>query len=71
MQAVAERVSVRAPSLYKRLPNRAALIAAIGDAAVNDLARVLVPLSGDPDPAAALRRMASAVRAFATANPRA
>jgi AcrR family transcriptional regulator len=71
MQAVAERVSVRAPSLYKRLPNRAALIAAIGDAAVDDLARELAPLSGDPDATSALRRIASAVRAFAAANPRA
>jgi AcrR family transcriptional regulator len=71
MQAVAERVSVRAPSLYKRLPNRAALVAAIGDATVDDLARDLAPLSGDPDAASALRRIASAVRAFAAANPRA
>lgn len=33
MQAVAGRVGVWAPSVYKRLPNRAALIAAIGAAA--------------------------------------
>ena len=61
----------RQASASRVLPNRAALIAAIGDAAVDDLARVLAPLSGDPDPASALRRMASAVRAFAAANPRA
>ena len=71
MQAVADRVSVRAPSLYKRLPNRAALIAAIGDAAVDDLARQIAPFGDDPDPAEALRRMTAAVRAFAHANPRA
>jgi AcrR family transcriptional regulator len=71
MQAVAERVAVRAPSLYKRLPSRAALIAAIGAAAVDDLAGRIAPLAADPDPADAIRRMASAVRAFAHANPRA
>lgn len=71
MQAVADRVHVRAPSLYKRLPSRAALIAAIGDAAVDDLARHIAPFGNDPDAAAALRGMSAAVRAFAHANPRA
>jgi AcrR family transcriptional regulator len=71
MQAVAERVGVRAPSLYKRLPNRAALIAAIGAAAFDDLERQIAPLSRGPDPAAGLRAVAAAYRAFAHANPRA
>jgi len=71
MQAVAERVGVRAPSLYKRLPNRAALIAAIGAAAFDDLGRQITPLSRGPDPAAGLHSVAAAFRAFAHANPRA
>lgn len=71
MQAVAGRVGVRAPSLYKRLPNRAALIAAIGAAALDDLGRQIAPLSHGPDPAADLRSVAAAFREFAHANPRA
>jgi AcrR family transcriptional regulator len=71
MQAVADRVNVRTPSLYKRLPNRAALIAAIGDAAVDDLARHIAPFGDDLDAAEALRRITAAVRTFAHANPRA
>ena len=71
MHAVAMRVGVRAPSLYKRLPNRAALIAAIGAAALDDLGQRLEPLSRQPDPAAGLRSVAAAFRAFAHANPRA
>ena len=71
MQAVAQRVGVRAPSLYKRVPSRAALIAAIGEAALDDLARSITPLGEDPDAAAGLRAVAVAYRAFAHANPHA
>jgi AcrR family transcriptional regulator len=71
MQAVAARVGVRAPSLYKRVPSRAALIAAIGEAALDDLARSITPPSKDRDAAAGLRGVALAYRAFAHANPRA
>lgn len=71
MQAVAQRVGVRAPSLYKRVPSRAALIAAIGRAALDDLARSISPWGEDPDAAAGLRAVAAAYRAFAHANPRA
>jgi AcrR family transcriptional regulator len=71
MQAVAERVGVRAPSLYKRLPNRDALIAAIGASAFDDLGRELAPLSRDPDPAAGLRSVAASFRAFAHHSPHA
>ena len=70
MQAVAERVGVRAPSLYKRVPNRAALIAAIGVAVLEDLRREIEPRGGGADPAADLRAVAAAFRAFAHANPR-
>ena len=71
MQAVAGRVGVRAPSLYKRVPNRGALIAAIGAAAQEDLRGELQPLIDDPDPAQALREVAIAFRAFAHGHPRA
>ena len=71
MQAVAEQVGVRAPSLYKRFPSRGALIAAIGAAALEDLGSVLAPLATDQDPAAGLRAIAAAYRGFALTNPRA
>jgi AcrR family transcriptional regulator len=71
MQAVAGRVGVRAPSLYKRVPNRAALIGAIGAAALADLGRQLEPAGRDPDPASGLRTIATSFRAFAHENPRA
>ncbi len=69
MQGVAERVGVRAPSLYKRFASRGALVAAIGAAALEDLRSTLAPLSLDPDPAAGLRATATAFREFAHANP--
>jgi AcrR family transcriptional regulator len=71
MQAVAERVGVRAPSLYKRFSSRDALIAAIASATLDDLGEALAPPSSDPDPAAGLRAVAVAYRAFAQANPQA
>jgi AcrR family transcriptional regulator len=71
MLAVAERVGVRAPSLYKRFADRGALIAAIASAAINELADTLEPFVHDPDPAAGLHRTASAFRAFAKRNPHA
>jgi AcrR family transcriptional regulator len=70
MGAVAERVGVRGPSLYKRFPNRAALISAIGGAVLEDLAKGIEPLGDDPDPGMGLRAMATAFRAFAQAHPR-
>lgn len=71
MQAVAARVGVRAPSLYKRFPSRGALIAAIATATLEELGEQLAPLSREPDAAAGLRKLALTYRAFAWANPRA
>jgi AcrR family transcriptional regulator len=70
MQAVALRVGVRAPSLYKRFPNRGALIAAITATMLRELGERLEPLSHDPDAALGMRALAVAYRAFAWANPR-
>ena len=69
MLAVAERVGVRAPSLYKRFSNRDELIAAIGGAVLDDLRASLAPHRG-LDPVEGLRALAMAFRAFALAYPR-
>lgn len=71
MLAIAERVGVRAPSLYKRYADRGALVAAIAAATLADLARTLERPARDPDPSAGLRGIAAAFRAFAHRNPRA
>ncbi|XVV39141.1 TetR/AcrR family transcriptional regulator [Streptomyces sp. CA-100214] len=46
MQAVAERVGVRAPSLYKHISNRAALLAAVAQATVDDVTASLEATDG-------------------------
>ncbi|MGH4033565.1 TetR/AcrR family transcriptional regulator [Actinomycetota bacterium Odt1-20B] len=46
MQSVAERVGVRAPSLYKHVANRAALLAAVAEATVDDLTTSLEATDG-------------------------
>jgi AcrR family transcriptional regulator len=71
MQAVAERVGVRGPSLYKRIPSRAALIAAIAGDVLDELGRRLAPHTGLADPAVAIRAVAAEYRAFAHERPRA
>ncbi|MEU4015012.1 WHG domain-containing protein [Microbacterium sp. NPDC028030] len=63
MQAVAARVGVRAPSLYKRVRDRDALHAAVATASVDALT---VRLDAAADDLAAL---ADAYRAFARAHP--
>ncbi|WP_159606577.1 TetR/AcrR family transcriptional regulator, partial [Agromyces humi] len=64
MQAVADRVGVRAPSLYKRVRNRDALVARIAEATLQDLSARLEHV-GDlvpgTDAAAELARLARAV----------
>src|SRR6478735_8645809 len=70
MQAVAERVGVRAPSLYKRVRSRGALIALVAEATVHDLAARLdaaAPVADDPREA--LVPLARALRAFAREQP--
>ncbi|HEU0182637.1 MAG TPA: WHG domain-containing protein [Agromyces mariniharenae] len=71
MQAVATRVGVRAPSLYKRVSNRDALITLVADATLRELGDSIdaAPDARDGDPRARLRAMARAVRAFARRRP--
>lgn len=63
MQAVAQRVGVRAPSLYKRVRDREALHVAVATASVDDLT---TRLEGAGDDLSALART---YRAFAHAHP--
>ncbi|MET8905624.1 TetR/AcrR family transcriptional regulator [Streptomyces sp. NPDC127113] len=46
MQSVAERVGVRAPSLYKHVGNRAALLVAVAEATVDDVTASLEATDG-------------------------
>lgn len=77
MRAVAESVGVRGPSLYKRLPDHAALLRAVSDSVVADLSRTLAgagETTGETagraaDPRADLRSVAMAYRAFVHENP--
>jgi len=69
MERVAARVGVRAPSLYKHVANRAALIRAVAVSVVDDLAVIMARAAPTDDPAAALRATAIAYRAFVLANP--
>ena len=70
MQAVADRVGVRAPSLYKRVRNRRELVALIADATVRELGdRLDAAAAGEPDPQRALAALARAARSFARERP--
>jgi len=71
MQAVAERVGVRAPSLYKRLRNREELVALVLDATVRELGERLDAAvdDEDQDPRCALRELARTARQFARERP--
>jgi AcrR family transcriptional regulator len=70
MQAVAARVGVRAPSLYKRFEDRSALISAVAVDAFEELGRELARAPRGEGPANDLRRAADAYRAWAHRAPR-
>ncbi|MGW3602160.1 TetR/AcrR family transcriptional regulator [Micromonospora sp. NPDC005161] len=69
MQAVAERVGVRAPSLYKRVRNRDALIQLVAEAVVRDMGEQLSAVASSGDPGRDLGELARTFRAFAHAHP--
>ena len=69
MQAVAERVGVRAPSLYKHVPDRAGLVRAVVGDVMADLVRALAIARPSADARDDLRRVARRYRAFVRANP--
>jgi AcrR family transcriptional regulator len=65
MQAVAGAVGVKAPSLYKRVRDREALLGLVGAAAADDLTRLLDGAGDD------LGALLTAFRRFAHARPEA
>ena len=69
MQAVADRVGVRAPSLYKRVRNRDDLVRLITEATVRDLGERLATIGAGTNPRRDLAELARAIRAFARARP--
>ena len=71
MQRVAAAVGVRAPSLYKRVDGRGALIRLITVDAAGELSRALEEVASGRDPRKDLEAIATAFRAFAHANPEA
>jgi AcrR family transcriptional regulator len=68
MRAVAEAVGVKGPSLYKRIPDRAALLRAVADSVVDDLACTMARAIETGDPQSDLRATALAFRAFVHRN---
>jgi AcrR family transcriptional regulator len=71
MQDVAVAVGVRAPSLYKRFPDRNALLEAVAEVVAADLRDRLLEADRAPTARAALSAMAHAYRAFAHRLPHA
>ena len=69
MQGVADRVGVRAPSLYKHVAGRAALIGVVAADVIGELDGALAPALRAADPAEAVRIAAGNYRAFARHSP--
>jgi AcrR family transcriptional regulator len=69
MQRVAGAVGVRAPSLYKRVRDRDALVGLIAADVLAELGRRIDAASTRVDPAADLRAIAHAFRAWAREHP--
>jgi AcrR family transcriptional regulator len=71
MQRVASAVGVRAPSLYKRVRDRAALVRLVANDVALELTRVLEAAAAHGDPRQDLRAIAVAFRAWALSHPNA
>src|SRR6187402_418123 len=69
MRSVADAVGVKGPSLYKRVPDRAALLRAVSEGVIDDLGRAMSRASESDDPRADLRAAAFAYREFVLRNP--
>lgn len=69
MQRVASAVGVRAPSLYKHVRNRDALVRLVIEGVARELTETLDAAAKTGDPLADLRSLAHALRAYAHANP--
>ena len=69
MQAVADAVGVRAPSLYKRFAGRPALVHAIARDVAAELGEAIDPALAVEDPGKAIRLVADRYRAFARRSP--
>lgn len=69
MQAVADRVGVRPPSLYKHVADRNALLRAVTESMTDDLAGAIAPKRRAADPRDDLRAIARRYRTFVRANP--
>ncbi len=69
MQAVADRVGVRAPSLYKRVAGRDHLLRLVAEATVRALGERIADVPGTGDPRRDLVALAHELRAFAHSAP--
>ncbi len=69
MQTVADRVGIRAPSLYKHVQNRAELVRAVAEYTLNELRTTLEAAMQPHDPVTSLRHMAITYRHFAHQSP--
>ena len=69
MQRVASAVGVKAPSLYKHVRNRDALVRFVVEGVAHELTETLDAAAKTGDPLADLRSLAHALRAYARANP--
>ena len=69
MRSVADAVGVKGPSLYKRVPDRAALLRAISESVIGELEKAMSHATESDDPRADLRAAAVAYRAFVMRNP--
>jgi AcrR family transcriptional regulator len=69
MQRVADRVGVKAPSLYRRVASRSALVQLVAADVVADVISRLEAAASTGDPQRDLRALAVALRDFALADP--